>query len=426
MDEKPLTPGAQRARDEILEHLLQGREVVAIRAYMRASGKPLSEAKAVIDRLSQALETPALDAAEQRFLAAFRASLEHPERPPLETGMPKPLIRAPKKAPKKGIRPDARARRPSPRQRPRPASPAAKNRDLYAADGTPTGPPGVWPVVLHVLLAQLILSASFGLFSGVLGALGHLLSFWILAVVAMVMGVAIFMMFPVLLDRLLHRLGVRRWTRTPDLVFDFGLGLTLLVLGLFGAYTVERWLWYQRAEIIPLADAEQLSDKHAQGGREIYRIESLRVLPSPGATYSKQTTRNADRGGSYTDHWHVRLIATASPIETACLWLGWRSYTGRSGFDDPLAPWQAGDHYLIAADDRHYRRAVRLALNRNEAPGCTSIVNRIPPPSDVISDMERRLLLLLAVSAGLPWLLLLLITSYRLYRRRRLGKAYHG
>jgi len=86
LEDNHLSPQAQQARDEIVDLILQGQQVRAIRRYIQASGKGISEAKTVIDRLSELLEKPGLDAAEKAFLAGFRATLNCPERPPPERG----------------------------------------------------------------------------------------------------------------------------------------------------------------------------------------------------------------------------------------------------------------------------------------------------------------------------------------------------
>lgn len=122
----------------------------------------------------------------------------------------------------------------------------------------------------------------------------------------MVIGVAPFMIFPALLDRLLHGVGVRRWTRTPDLLFDFALGMTLLVIGLWGAYTVEPWLRHRGADIVPLTHAEKLLDAHGRGTGEIYRVESLKILPERPVREVSETA--ASRPSTRT------LTSSSSPL----------------------------------------------------------------------------------------------------------------
>ncbi|WPL12147.1 MULTISPECIES: DUF3592 domain-containing protein [Thiorhodovibrio] len=89
MEDHQLSPQARQARDEILDLLLQGQKIHAIQRYVQASGKGLAEAKTVIDRLSQVLEKPGLDEAEQAFLAGFRASLHGGEPVSREQPAPK-------------------------------------------------------------------------------------------------------------------------------------------------------------------------------------------------------------------------------------------------------------------------------------------------------------------------------------------------
>jgi len=133
LDEKPLTPEAQRARDEILDYLLQGRQVDALREYLHASGKQFSEARSVVDRLSQILDKPGLDDAEQAFLAEFRASLNNPQRRPSEIL----LAELSKRASTRVRHPEARTLQPLPNRTPKPVEQAVETTDSYAADGTP-------------------------------------------------------------------------------------------------------------------------------------------------------------------------------------------------------------------------------------------------------------------------------------------------
>lgn len=121
MENNRLSPEAQQARDEILDLLVQGQKVLAIRRYMRASGKGISEAKTVIDRLSQVLEKPGLDAAERSFLAGFRATLNGPEGAPTKRVAP---ITS-QEASARDVHPDANALGPPPQLPPKRRAPIA-------------------------------------------------------------------------------------------------------------------------------------------------------------------------------------------------------------------------------------------------------------------------------------------------------------
>lgn len=423
LEQTPLTPQAQQARDEILELLTRGQRVQAIRRYMQASGKRIPEAKSVIDRLSRILERPDLDESQKRFLDGFRASLDKPQDP-VPTPRPRPTPTPPSSArapTARGAGTVARMTPPAP-SRASPASPPRTRSD--PADDPLSGPPGIRAVLLHVLIAQLAASTAFALLSAVFGALGYFVNSWLAMAAAMVAGVMLFILFPALLDGLLERSGLRRWTRRPSLLFDFAVGILLLATSLLGGYSVDRWLWNQGAEVVAIAHPDALTDRKSRAGREIYRLDELRIARWPAAIYDKHTTRNADRGGSYVDHWHVSAIAAGFLRKRPCLWFGWRTHTGRAGFDDPLPPWESSDHYVIVDDDRYYRRAVQSALGLGAAPECTTIVNRVPSPSAASDRLARDLIGLLALTAGLPWLFLLVSAAHGLYRRVRTALSH--
>ncbi|MEZ5659635.1 MAG: hypothetical protein R3E83_14210 [Burkholderiaceae bacterium] len=413
-----MTPQARQARDEILEHLIDGRYVTAVRVYRASSGKPLAESRSVIDRLRQILDKPGSDAADEAFLAEFRASLDNPPRVPQRTPSPATALSPTKKPRRVGTyrgTPEAVPANPADRQ----TIGGPVRAPMSAPPANEATPPGVGPVLVDVLLMQITTSTLLVGVSLAIGALGYWLSYWLAMLLAMIAGVGLFIVLPGLFDELLDRLGLSRYTRTPSLLFDFALSLSLLAGVIIGGHTAARWLWFQRADVIVLAQPQALADEAGHGAQRIFRLESLHILARPAATYDDHVSRNADRGGSYVDHWHVNAIATQARADPPCLWFGWQTHTGRGGFDDPLSINDPGDHYVIADHDRYYRRAIRTALGGSEPPECTMIINRVPSPDQGRDQMARRLGLLLMLSATLPWLLLLLISAHALVRRFR-------
>lgn len=124
MDDHQLSPQARQARDVILDWLMQGQQARAIERHIQASGKDLAEAKTVIDRLTQLLEKPGLDAAEKVFLAGFRATLDGRESASRER-----LIRkSAQESATQGRDADTKTLDPMPKRLPKPPAARISNR----------------------------------------------------------------------------------------------------------------------------------------------------------------------------------------------------------------------------------------------------------------------------------------------------------
>jgi hypothetical protein len=149
MEDHQLSPQARQARDEILDLLLQEQKIHAIQRYVQASGKSLAEAKTVIDRLSQVLEKPGLDAAEKAFLAGFRVTLHGGEPVSREQLTPK-KSRTPSARDSDA---DIRVPAPPPKGQPTPRSAKTSNR-LYGLAGLLLALAGLFFVGKNVFLAS--------------------------------------------------------------------------------------------------------------------------------------------------------------------------------------------------------------------------------------------------------------------------------
>ena len=355
---------AQAARDRILDQIVEGDTRLAIRAYREATGAKEAEAKKVVLRLQDLLQTTReLSAEDKRFLDDFRAGLkpvsdfELLDRPHLS--LPKQLA----------------------------------------------------ALASYVPLTVLTLNLVGAVLLLITGAIAHLVNTTFGFTISLLLAGPMFIIFPVILRRFVVRpLGVGAFVRSPGFGWEIALGFVLMVSGFLGSTLSERIVWMARAQVVELGTPDEIGRVDPPRSA-ILRIESSRVLDKPVGTL---TEARRDRHGSVSrsSYLVMPLVAEGGRASHAirselCWWVG----TAKSAYtrlQHPILDPDAASPYFVDSPTHgsKYEKAVARALDGVEVPACLRVLERVPPPEELRGALMGKLRsLALTVNVAL-WVLL--------------------